>query len=115
MKTLKVILLSSLLLAGQAQAVEPLTGNQLRNVCKAHLEARRSVEGQICGYYILGFLDGSEAAHGSDFCVGDVPLLEVMHTLRDDLVASHELKQRANLPARDTILHLLREHYPCGN
>jgi hypothetical protein len=114
MRTLTAVLLSTLL-ACHAAAVKPLTGGQLHNVCKAHLEASMSVEGQICGYYILGFLDGSEATHSSDFCVGDEPLLEVMHTLRDDLVASKELKHRANLPARDTILHLLREHYPCPN
>ena len=115
MKTAKAIILSVLMFAGNVVAVEPLTGNQLRVVCKAHIEAKMSVEGQICGYYILGFLDGSEATHASDFCVGDVPLLDVMRTLRDDLVASHELKHRATLPARDTILHLLQEHYPCSN
>ena len=115
MKIVLAALLASLLLANHSQAVDPLTGMQLRNVCKAHMDARMSVEGQICGYYILGFLDGAEVSDSTDFCVGNVPLLEVMHTLRDALIASHELKQRANLPARDTILHLLHEYYPCRN
>ena len=109
-----VILLTTSLWCSNVLAVDPLNGMQLHNVCKAYLEARMSVEGQICGYYILGFLDGAEVS-SPDFCVNDVPLLDVMRALAVEIESTHLLLSHAEMPARDILLPILKDIYPCGN
>ena len=59
-----VTLVSCLLVAPRALAIEPLTALQLREVCNDATQLTESPEGRLCVYYVKGFLDGAVATDG---------------------------------------------------
>lgn len=59
-----IALLSCTLLAPRADAIEPLTGAELAEICVNAEPSTDSKESQLCVFYVKGFLDGAVATDG---------------------------------------------------
>lgn len=56
--------LSCLLIAPRSEAIEPLTGAQLKEICVDAKPDSNGAESQLCVFYVKGFLDGAVATDG---------------------------------------------------
>ncbi len=59
-----VTLVSCLLIAPRALAIEPLTAIQLKEVCADAMPRADNPESRLCVFYVKGFLDGAVATDG---------------------------------------------------
>ena len=118
-----------------AQAVEPLTAQELVLHCKAFPDQVDSIDGQFCIRYIQGFIDGAgttdtrvllnveadhihketyseRAAVYAEFCLGDpVPLREVVGKVVNDLNQRKHTEE--GVDASTVVYASLRKNYPC--
>ena len=112
-KGIFVALLGACLVSASSWAVMPLSEKQMKTVCLAFADSKRSLEGQMCGHYVLGFLDGDIV--GGDprkICVPDgVTLAEVMTHIVEQI---KDVEVSETAPARNQVIPLLANRWPCA-
>lgn len=97
MKNLFIFLMvmSCLLIATRALAIEPLTAAQLHEVCVDSREQPDSPEARLCVYYVKGFLDGAVATDGR---VAENVVAEIE---RDESFAERAIRTRVGSRLKD--------------
>lgn len=118
--SLCIVAVCCLLVAPRAFAIEPLTANQLAEVCSDADSA--SPETRLCVYYVKGFLDGAVATDGrvAENVVSEIDAQEsfaerairtrVINRLRDfgpSVYAEFCVGQPD--PIADVVLHVIEE------
>jgi hypothetical protein len=94
-------------------AVMPLSEKQLKTVCMAFAENKRALEGQMCGHYVLGLLDGDiSGGNPRRICVPEsVKLANVMTLIVENTA---DIKVSETRPARDQVVPMLAAKWPCA-
>ncbi len=101
------------LFSASSWAIMPLSEKQLKTVCLAFTENKRALEAQMCGHYILGFLD-------SDIVGGDPRRICVPDSVTLADVMAYVVKQVENVKASTTdaarhqVMPILAGKWPCA-